>query len=83
VNTTPHQQQLQRQQQQLQKKPKDLSSKGGKQGYQPSISEQADATGSKSRQSGSAKHNTPHGTEESSGLPQKRHVSMELFKPTF
>jgi hypothetical protein len=42
------QQQPQQQQQQQQKQPTDSSSKGGKQGYQPSISEPADTTGGKS-----------------------------------
>jgi len=38
-------QQQQQQQQQQQKQPTDSSSKGGKQGYRPSVSEQADTTG--------------------------------------
>jgi hypothetical protein len=50
------QQQQQQQKQQQQKQPMDLSSKGGKRGYQPSISEPANTTSGKSGQLGSNRH---------------------------
>ena len=51
----------QQKQQQLQIQPTDSSSKGGKRGYRPSISEPADTTGGKSGQSGSNRHSKSGG----------------------
>jgi hypothetical protein len=70
----------QQQQQQQQKQPTDLSSKGGKRGYRPSISEPANTTGgSKSGQSGSNRHGESGGGGQWSGLPQVLMVSTEIF----
>jgi hypothetical protein len=75
------QQMQQQQQQQQQKQPTDSSSKGGKRGYQPSISEPADNTHSgKSGQSGSNKHGTSGGGGQYSGLPLAPWVSTEIFE---
>jgi hypothetical protein len=62
-------QQQQQQQHQQQKLPTDSSSKGSKQGYQPSISEPADTNAGKSGHSGSNRHGKSGGGGQSSGLP--------------
>jgi hypothetical protein len=59
----------------------DTSSKGGKRGYQPSISEPADTTeGGNSGQSRSNRHGTAGGGGQSSGLPPAPWVSTEIFE---
>jgi len=57
-----------------------MSSKGGKWGYRPSISELADTTGSKSGQSGSYKHGNSGGRAQSWGLLPAPWVSTEIFE---
>jgi hypothetical protein len=80
-NKKPQQQQQQQQQQHQQKQPTDSSSKGGKPGYWPSISEPADTTaGSKSGQSGSNRHGKSGGGGQSSGLPPAPWISTGIVE---
>jgi len=74
------QRQQQQQQQQQQKQPTDSSSKCGKRGYRPSISESGDTTGGKSGQWGSNRHGKSGGGGQSSGSPQAPWVSTENFQ---
>ena len=74
------QQQQQQQQQRQQKQLRDSSSKGGKRGYWPSITDPADTTGGdKSSQSGSTRHKSA-GRGQWSGLPPGPWVSTEIFE---
>jgi len=80
-NKKQQRQQQQQQQQQQQKEPTDSSSKGGKRGYQPSISEPADTSGGgNSGRSVSNKHCKSHCGGQSSGFPPAPLVSTEIFK---
>jgi len=68
------------QQQQQQKQPTGSSSKGGKRGYRPSISEPADSTGGgKCGQSGTNKLGKSGGRGQSSGSRPSPWVSTEIF----
>jgi len=80
-NKKPQQQQQQKQQQQQQEQPMELSSKGSKRGYRPSISEPADTSGGgKSGQSGSNRHGKSGGGGQSSGVPPAPWISTEIFE---
>ena len=69
------------QQQQQQKQPTDSSLKGGKQGYQPSISEPAGSTGGgKSGQPASNRPGKSGGGGQSAGQPPAPWVSTEIFE---
>jgi hypothetical protein len=79
-NKKPLQQQQQQLQQQQKKQPTDSASKGGKQGYRPSITEPGNTTGGdKSGQSGSNRHCKSGSGAQSSNLPPAPWVSTEIF----
>jgi len=79
-NMKPQQQQQQQPHQQQQKQPTDSSSKCGKHGCQPSISEAADNTGGgKCSQSGSNNHGKSGGRRQLSGLPPAPWDPIEII----